>query len=371
MPKPKKYSLALQAKQLQAQKAKADASKQTQTQNRAPAKPRPKHQQRPLFPYKPHHHILLVGEGNFSFAHSVARRLGSGSNLTATAFDSEPVVHEKYPDAQAHIDALRQLGARVAFDVDATSLAQAQVLGDKPRFSHIVFNFPHAGAGIKDQARNIACNQTLLMGFFQSAIPFLVVGSARRPEKKRTGNDDDGDEVRKRRKTRGSGDSGEVFEFEGAQATVSYDGALVEDEAAAPAGQIHVTLKSGEPYVHWNVRQLAKDCGLVAHTTVPFDVRAFPGYEHRRTLGFKDGVSKDANQEIRDKDPRIHMFVVRPPELQEKKEGEEEVVVEDGRRTKKTGRPSDGPKRGAKGKRSAGVNSESFDSGLAKAKRKR
>ncbi|KAJ2363667.1 hypothetical protein IW150_006673, partial [Coemansia sp. RSA 2607] len=150
-----------------------------------------------------------------------------------------------------------------------------------------------------------------------------------------------------------------VFEFEGAQATVSYDDSPADDQAVTLAGQIHVTLKSGAPYVHWNVRQLAKDSGLVSHTTMPFDVRMFPGYAHRRTLGFKQGVSSDANQEIRDKDPRIHAFVVRPKELEETKEEEEQEKVN----TK--------PRKAAKGKRSVGVNSEAFDSGLAKAKRKR
>eukprot|EP00976_Prorocentrum_cordatum_P085439 1186093-Prorocentrum_minimum.AAC.2 len=37
---------------------------------------------------------------------------------------------------------------------------------------------------------------------------------------------------------------------------------------------------------------------LSQSTMLKFDEQAFPGYTHRRTLGFKDGMSKGENQEI-------------------------------------------------------------------------
>ncbi|KAJ2840618.1 hypothetical protein J3B02_006199, partial [Coemansia erecta] len=315
--------------------------------------------------------------GNFSFASSLARKLGTAQNIVATAFDSLEIVNEKYLDAGEHIKTFEQLGGTVLFDVDAT-MALGKVSGLRGRmFSHIVFNFPHAGAGIKDQDRNIISNQRLLMGFFASAIPLLAKGSGcttagTRPDNTENGNDDDGDDddnddiasgaSRGSRKRKSPG-NGEVFEFEGAQATVTIEAdpqeqALENSEPPKSPGQIHVTLKSGPPYSHWNVRQLAKDSGLVSLSTVPFDLEAFPGYEHRRTLGFKDGVSRSENQEIRNKDPKIYMFVVR----QQKPADAQTMAAGAG-----TGES------GSRGKRSRkldGVTSETFGTGNFAKKKK-
>lgn len=37
--------------------------------------------------YSSNHHILLVGEGDFSFSSSLARAFGSASNIVATSLD--------------------------------------------------------------------------------------------------------------------------------------------------------------------------------------------------------------------------------------------------------------------------------------------
>lgn len=64
------------------------------------------------------------------------------------------------------------------FDVDAQQLERCKLL--KPLlkqsnqlFDKIVFNFPHVGAGEKDEARNVKLNQVLLLRFLRSAQPFL------------------------------------------------------------------------------------------------------------------------------------------------------------------------------------------------------
>lgn len=64
--------------------------------------------------------------------------------LIATAYDSAEAVANKYPDAQAHIDAVRAAGAQVLFSVDATALDKHKQLSDV-EFDKIVFNFPHIG----------------------------------------------------------------------------------------------------------------------------------------------------------------------------------------------------------------------------------
>ncbi|KAJ2819416.1 Meiotic nuclear division protein 1, partial [Coemansia sp. 'formosensis'] len=177
-----------------------------------------------------------------------------------------------------------------------------------------------------------------------------------------------------------------VFDFEGAQATVVYDDGdnsdddvnfgdletgnspVAEDEVHDEfrpnlnfPGQIHVTLKSGLPYDQWNIKRLARECGLISHTTHPFELDAFPGYEHRRTLGFKQGLSKDENQEIRDKAPKLYAFCVKP-----EVEQADDSVPDAGDSTtadvaKRSRVPPATKTNSVKPKRVAAVNSESFD----------
>ena len=101
-------------------------------------------------PFDPTDKILLIGEGNFSFAHALAvnpppqlQHLPP-ENVTATAYDTEEECLAKYPDAQEKIDTLRAKGVTVIFGVDATKLDKVSQLKGK-RWNKIVWNFPHAG----------------------------------------------------------------------------------------------------------------------------------------------------------------------------------------------------------------------------------
>jgi hypothetical protein len=101
-------------------------------------------------------------------------------------------------------------GARVLFGVDAGALLASLKLAKKykqggdaglnfeDRFDRVVFNFPHAGLGIKDQDVNVTKNQELLQKFFLNANEVVRVG-----------------------------------------------------------GQVHVALKRGKPYDLWNTQGLA------------------------------------------------------------------------------------------------------------------
>lgn len=89
--------------------------------------------------------ILLVGEGNFSFARSLAENyLEEGAeNLTATCYDTEKVLYEKYCDeAKDNVEFVREFGGTVLFEVDATDFSKEV---KKNRYTKIIFNFPHAG----------------------------------------------------------------------------------------------------------------------------------------------------------------------------------------------------------------------------------
>lgn len=84
---------------------------------------------------------LLVGEGNLSFALSLAEMPGiMPSKLIATTFENK---EELSPDAITNAEALRRMGVTVLHGVDASNLTSVFGLW---RFDTIVFQFPHAGS---------------------------------------------------------------------------------------------------------------------------------------------------------------------------------------------------------------------------------
>ncbi|KAJ3169142.1 hypothetical protein HDU88_000934 [Geranomyces variabilis] len=235
-------------------------NQQQSQQDAKPSKPKQTHQPRPpVMPFVEWDTILFVGEGNFSFAHAVLEKLHGACEVTATAYDSEQVVGEKYPDAAAHIDAIRELGGDVQFGVDATALEKWKA-GKPKQFSKIVFNFPHVGAGLKDKLRNIDANQSLIHAFLLSACTLLTP----------------------------------------------------HPTASPPVpGEILITLKTGDPYDLWDVKAQARRTGVLACArSFEFVPSLYPEYSHRRTIGYAEGLSAEANEEIVRVPPRTWAFVV-------------------------------------------------------------
>ena len=111
-------------------------------------------QPRPDSLYKGNKKIILLGEGDFSFALSLARHHNSGDNILATSFDGEAFLHAAYGeaegDAKGNIAELRSLGVTVLHDFDATTLHSEEVdvircfVGLVKKVV-IVWNFPHPG----------------------------------------------------------------------------------------------------------------------------------------------------------------------------------------------------------------------------------
>ncbi|TFY75842.1 hypothetical protein EWM64_g8174, partial [Hericium alpestre] len=183
-----------QAEQVAEQKGKKP--KGTKGKERAPPL-------RSTIPFRPTDKILLIGEGNFSFAHALAvdppevlQHLPR-QNLYATAYDSEEECYSKYPESKDCVENLRAKGVHVLFNVDATQLEKCSALKGQ-KFDRIIWNFPHAGKGITDQDRNILSNQLLLVGFLRSAANFLTKGPVpqvvqSRPKKRKDDEDEDED----------------------------------------------------------------------------------------------------------------------------------------------------------------------------------
>jgi 25S rRNA (uracil2634-N3)-methyltransferase len=195
--------------------------------------------------------ILLVGEGNFSFARALCKHLGSGAGVYASSYDSEAVLSKKYSDAAACRKEIEDsLGGTVLTSVDAMRLHKVKEF--RGAFRKIVFNFPHLGAGEKDVDKNIAMHRQLLAAFFASAVKCLE---------------------------------------------------------PSQDGFIHIALKTGEPYKSWKIVQTARAAcpELELKTAVPFSTSAWEGYAHRRTAGFSERYSNSNSEELKD-GAKVYVF---------------------------------------------------------------
>jgi len=205
-------------------------------------------------PFTPTDKILLIGEGNFSFAYALTVNPPSQlqhlppQNITATAYDTEVECLAKYVDAREKIDALRAKGVNLLFGVDATKLEKVPQLRGK-RWDKVVWNFPHAGEsgpyvststeasslptqfagkGIADQDRNILSNQLLILGFLRSVSGFLVRGPPPTPES-----------PKKKGKAREEEDDTDVDSDKGAGSN---------GQTGPPRGTVIITLRNVPPY---------------------------------------------------------------------------------------------------------------------------
>ncbi|KAI0673632.1 hypothetical protein C8Q78DRAFT_1018141 [Trametes maxima] len=252
------------------------ASAQAKTKGKAPMSP--------TIPFAASDSILLVGEGNFSFARALALHpppqleFLPAANITATAHDTEEDCFAKYPDAREIVEALRDKGAEILFGVDATKLEKCSALKGR-KFDRIVWNFPHAGKGITDQDRNILSNQLLLLGFLRSCAAFLAKGPVPMVNKSR----------KRKRNPDSDSDSGD----DGADNDEPQD----VDTSRKTRGTILVTLRNVPPYTLWDLPRLAKNPPPPASTgqqpnpkyvqlrSFLFHRKAWQGYEHRMTKG--------------------------------------------------------------------------------------
>ncbi|KAF2864091.1 hypothetical protein K470DRAFT_209609 [Piedraia hortae CBS 480.64] len=185
-------------------------------------------------PFEAESGILLFGEGDFSFARSLVDEHGC-CDVTATSLDSQAEVQAKYaPQAEENTRHLIDEGQTVWYNVDATRVESDNRFFRKKKVKRfwdvVAFNFPHVGGKSKDVNRQVRFNQELLVGVFKAASPLLC-----------------------------------------------------------SSGTIIITLFEGEPYTLWNIRDLARYCGLQVVTSFRFNHALYPGYSHARTLGNIEG----------------------------------------------------------------------------------
>ncbi|NXX92366.1 FDXA1 protein, partial [Centropus bengalensis] len=109
--------------------------------------------------------VLLLGEGNFSFAASLCG--AAGTRVVATCYEGEEEVSGR-ERAVENIQRLRERGAEVVFSVDCTKLKDC-FLPEKREFDCIYFNFPHCG-----RKAGVVRNRDLLARFFLSSADVLA-----------------------------------------------------------------------------------------------------------------------------------------------------------------------------------------------------
>lgn len=283
---------------------KVKKAAQAAADTKAP-KPAVQASQKHAVPFGEYEHILLVGEGDFSFTRSLAVAHGC-ANVTGTSFDSEEEVREKYPTFERVHEELSALTPPVPLHhcIDAAKLSAYKHLrcdrsdtdpSSSPTdntktegWDTIAFMFPHTGGLSTDTNRQVRANQALLVSFFNACLDTPT------PKKR----------IQLLRALKDPSAS---------TAGASYRPFL------RMHGRIIVTLFEAAPYTLWNIRDLARHAGLKVVESWKFDAEDYPGYAHVRTLGAIEGGGGWKGEE---REARMYVFEKVPLVADEEEERE-------------------------------------------------
>ncbi|KAH3670320.1 hypothetical protein WICMUC_004889 [Wickerhamomyces mucosus] len=212
-------------------------------------------------PFEKDEYIMLIGEGDFSFALSIVKEgLIDPKHLVITSFDnSVKELTLKYPNTfpKYHHELTEIFKVKIFFKIDATNLTKTLKVTGKnitavlgvPKLDYIIFNFPHTGRGMKDQDRNIRDHQILVLGYFKSCIELF-----------------------------------KLFNMHANSFSKTSDLNIVSQTTSfSNEPKIVLSVFDGEPYDSWNIKSLSKTLGLKVEKSGKFTWDAFKGYKHKRT----------------------------------------------------------------------------------------
>ncbi|SCU89783.1 LAFA_0E20868g1_1 [Lachancea sp. 'fantastica'] len=241
-----------------------------------------------IIPFGPNSTLLLVGEGDFSFARSiVSQNYVKPENLLVTSFDNSPTeLKLKYPKSfEDNYDFLKQNDVQVFFRIDATNLIKSFKFSRKTTWSKIagpewatkplegiLFNFPHTGKGIKDQDKNIRDHQELVLGYFQSCKQFFKAVNQ-------------------------TALNGSALNYSQGY-TIKHD-AATNKVSSEGYGKVYLSVFTGEPYDSWQIKILARTAGWKVERSGNFQWANYPEYSHRRTNSEQDTTKPAAEREAR------------------------------------------------------------------------
>ena len=175
--------------------------------------------------------VLLLGEGNFSFAAALALDWGDDcEKLTATTDAGKATTLALDADAEDSIETVRAFGGSVLYKVDATDLqANEEVVrrATKKGYQRIVFNFPSVPSSIPSH-QAVEASQALLRGVLKSVLSSRLL------------------------------------------CTVS--------------GELHVTLSRADG-ASWSLVDIARIAGMCVKSCTPFDASRYQGYEAPEPAG--------------------------------------------------------------------------------------
>ena len=282
-------------------------------------------QQRTRLPFHPafSSQILLCGEGDFSYCRALVEAFEHSApadsqwRMVATTLDSrDTVIHKYHEKARSNLsflestDADRNQRLTILFGTDATRLHENKTITKLFRgrdgatglpLTRIIFNFPHSGAGIKDRDRNILAQKKLLVDFFTACTKLAAAlkispgcdsnaqnrcAYSTTMMKKMAHREDVGEVVYKA--------SSDKRDNEDEDPNWNYNQDFDRDNRGE-AFEIHITLKTGEPYDSWKIKTLATSTRQIhCSQSFRFAPDSYPGYQHCRTIGGNELVTGDS-----------------------------------------------------------------------------
>ncbi len=113
--------------------------------------------------------VLICGDADFSYARALADSVGAAAHITATSYEPELELFQRYPSAPDAVERLRSGGVHVGHGVDARQLAQHF---EAETWERIVFNLPQSPPTPR-QRNQIQRHRALLRDFCASAASVL------------------------------------------------------------------------------------------------------------------------------------------------------------------------------------------------------